>query len=144
MTMLQARRKAIYVGLVTLLLVFLLLDYVPGLSAYGAWVTPPVALFLGLFISTVVRSQLAAMLLSLLVIIPTIYLSGILFPVESMPVALQCVSVIVPTRWYVDIALRLMIQGVELRYVWRETLVLLLMAGVLLGVSWKKFKIRLE
>lgn len=48
MTMLQARRKAIYVGLVTLLLVFLLLDYVPGLSAYGAWVTPPVALFLGL------------------------------------------------------------------------------------------------
>ena len=84
------------------------------------------------------------MLLSLLVIIPTIYLSGILFPVESMPVALQCVSVIVPTRWYVDIARRLMIQGVELRYVWRETLVLLLMAGVLLGVSWKKFKIRLE
>lgn len=48
MTMLQARRKAIYVGLVALLLVFLLLDYVPGLSAYGAWVTPPVALFLGL------------------------------------------------------------------------------------------------
>ena len=46
--MLQARRKAIYVGLVTLLLVFLLLDYVPGLSAYAAWVTPPVALFLGL------------------------------------------------------------------------------------------------
>ena len=46
--MLQARRKAIYVGLVALLLVFLLLDYVPGLSAYGAWVTPPVALFLGL------------------------------------------------------------------------------------------------
>ena len=46
--MLQARRKAIYVGLVVLLLVFLLLDYVPGLSAYGAWVTPPVALFLGL------------------------------------------------------------------------------------------------
>ena len=48
MTMLQARRKAIYVGLVALLLVFLLLDYVPGLSAYAAWVTPPVALFLGL------------------------------------------------------------------------------------------------
>ena len=46
--MLQARRKAIYVGLVALLLIFLLLDYVPGLSAYAAWVTPPVALFLGL------------------------------------------------------------------------------------------------
>ena len=48
LTMLQARRKAIYVGLVALLLIFLLLDYVPGLSAYAAWVTPPVALFLGL------------------------------------------------------------------------------------------------
>ena len=47
-TMLQARRKAVYTGLVALLLVFLLLDYVPGLSAYGSWVTPPVALFLGL------------------------------------------------------------------------------------------------
>ena len=46
--MLQARRKAVYTGLVALLLVFLLLDYVPGLSAYGSWVTPPVALFLGL------------------------------------------------------------------------------------------------
>lgn len=103
-----------------------------------------VALFLGLFISTVVGSQLAAMLLSLLVIIPTIYLSGILFPVESMPAALQWLSVIVPTRWYVDIARRLMIQGVAFHYVWRETLVLLLMAGVLLGVAWKKFKIRLE
>lgn len=48
MTMLQARRNALYAGLVALLLLFLLLDYVPGLGAYGAWVTPPVALFLGL------------------------------------------------------------------------------------------------
>ena len=48
MTMLQARRKALYAGLVALLLLFLLLDYVPGLGVCGAWVTPPVALFLGL------------------------------------------------------------------------------------------------
>ena len=48
MTMLQTRRKEIYAGLVALLLLFLLLDYVPGLEACGAWVTPPVALFLGL------------------------------------------------------------------------------------------------
>lgn len=103
-----------------------------------------VALFLGLLISTAVNSQLAAMLLSLLLIVPSIYLSGITFPIESMPVALQRASAFVPTRWYVSVARKLMIQGVELRYVLKETLVLAVMAVVLLGISWRLFKTRLE
>lgn len=103
-----------------------------------------VALFLGLLISTVVNSQLAAMLLSLLLIVPSLYLSGLAFPIESMPVVLQYVSSVVPTRWYVDVARKLMIQGVELRYVLKETLILAFMAVLILGISWRKFKIRLE
>lgn len=102
-----------------------------------------VSLLLGLFISTCVGSQLAAMLLSLLLIVPTVYLSGIAFPIESMPEALQRASVIVPARWYVDIARRLMIQGVPMRYVIHETMILAAMAAVLLSVSWKMFKTRL-
>ena len=102
-----------------------------------------VSLLLGLFISNCVGSQLAAMLLSLLLIVPTVYLSGLAFPIESMPIALQRASVIVPARWYVDIARRLMIQGVAVRYVFQQVMVLVLMAAVLLVVSWKMFKTRL-
>lgn len=102
-----------------------------------------VALLLGLFISTVVNSQLAAMLLSLLLIMPSLYLSGLAFPIESMPEALQRASAIVPTRWYVDVARKLMIQGVEMKYVVKETCILALMGLVLLVVSWKLFKTRL-
>lgn len=102
-----------------------------------------VALSLGLLISSLVNTQLAAMLLSLLLIVPTMYLSGLAFPIESMPAGLQRASVIVPARWYVEIARKLMIQGVELRYVMHETGILAVMAVVLLGISWKSFKIRL-
>lgn len=102
-----------------------------------------VSLLLGLFISNCVSSQLAAMLLSLLLIVPTVYLSGLAFPIESMPEALQRASTLIPARWYVEVARKLMIQGVELKYVMHETSILALMAVVLLGVSWKMFKVRL-
>lgn len=102
-----------------------------------------VALLLGLFISNCVNSQLAAMLLSLLLIVPTVYLSGMAFPIESMPEGLQYASAVVPARWYVEVARKLMIQGVEMKHVMHETGVLAAMAVVLLGVSWKLFKVRL-
>lgn len=102
-----------------------------------------VSLLLGLLISNCVSSQLAAMLLSLLLIVPTVYLSGLAFPIESMPETLQHASAIIPARWYVEVARKLMIQGVEMKYVMHETAVLALMAVVLLGVSWKLFKVRL-
>ncbi len=101
------------------------------------------SLSLGLLISTAVNTQLAAMLLSLLLIVPTIYLSGIMFPLESMPEALQRVSCIIPTRWYVNVARKLMIQGVELKYVAKDALVLGGMAIALICVSWRLFKTRL-
>ena len=103
-----------------------------------------VALALGLFISTVVRSQLAAMLLSLLMIVPAIYLSGMVFPVESMPEAAARVSYIIPTRWYIDGARKLLIQGVGLTHLSIHFLVLAVEAVVLLAVSVKLFKTRLQ
>lgn len=102
-----------------------------------------VALTLGLFISNLVRTQLAAMVLSLLFIIPTVYLSGLAFPLESMPEVLQYVSAIVPARWYIDAARRLMIQGVEARFILQDVWVMCVMEVVLLVVSLKKFKLRI-
>lgn len=101
-------------------------------------------LSLGLLISTLVSTQLAAMLLSLLLIVPSIYFSGLAFPLESMPAALQNVSSIVPARWYVSAARKLMIQGVEAQHVMHELAVLTLMAVMLITISLSLFKKRLE
>lgn len=102
-----------------------------------------VALTLGLFISNLVRTQVAAMVVSVLFIIPTVYLSGLAFPLESMPRVLQWISAVVPARWYIDAARRLMIQGVEARRILADVWPLLLMEAVLLVVALKKFKMRI-
>lgn len=103
-----------------------------------------VALTLGLLISTLVSTQMAAMVLSLLLIIPTMYLSGLAFPLESMPAVLQDISAIVPARWYIDAARKLMIQGVGARFVAFDAAVLAVMEAVLLVISLKLFKTRLQ
>lgn len=102
-----------------------------------------VSLALGLLISSAVNSQLAALLLSLLLIVPAMYLSGFVFPLESMPEALRRVSVVVPTRWFASAARRLLIQGVSVRYVLGDMLVLAAEAVVLMSLSWALFKKRL-
>jgi len=71
-------------------------------------------------------------------------LSGFVFPIESMPVAIQWVTVIVPARWFVTIARGIMLKGSGLTYLWRETLVLVAMTVVLLVASVKSFKVRLQ
>jgi len=102
-----------------------------------------VALALGLLISTCVNSQLAAMLLSLLTIVPTVYFSGMVFPIESMPEALQNIPNFIPARWFMDAARRLMIQGVEMQYVVKNFVILAVMLVVLLAVSLSLYKKRL-
>ena len=103
------------------------------------------ALSLGLLISTLVNSQLAAMLASgLALMFPIILLSGMIFPIESMPQILQWVSAIVPARWFIAAVKKLMIQGVDVRYVAKEFLILSIMAVCLILASLKKFKTRLN
>lgn len=104
-----------------------------------------VSLALGLLISTLTRTQVAAMLASgLILMMPTMLLSGMIFPVESMPVALQFISDILPARWYIQAVRKLMIEGVPVWLVLKEASILVLMALVLITVSFKKFKNRLE
>lgn len=103
-----------------------------------------VALALGLLISTLVDSQAAAMLASAMgLMIPTLLLSGMMFPIESFPWPLKVVSAVLPPRWYIAAVRKLMIQGVDVQYVLQEFAVIGGMAFVLLTVSMKKFKTRL-
>lgn len=103
-----------------------------------------VSLSLGLLISTITHTQVAAMLISgMALMMPVIMLSGMIFPVESMPVPLQWISDIIPAKWYIIAVKKLMIEGLALEAIWKELGILLLMAVVLLGISLKKFKNRL-
>lgn len=102
------------------------------------------ALSLGLLVSNVARTQLVALLLSAMVLImPIIMLSGMLFPVESMPRILQYISATIPTRYYISAMRKLMIMGVGAKQVLNEMLVLLGMFVALLTLSLAKFNTRL-
>lgn len=103
------------------------------------------ALALGLLISSVSGSQQVAMLISLMgLFLPTIMFSGFMFPVENMPIPLQVLSNLVPAKWFYYIVKDVMIKGTGLKTVWMETLILAGMLVVLLTVSIRKFKVRLE
>ncbi|AOW09860.1 ABC transporter permease [Flavobacterium gilvum] len=104
-----------------------------------------VSLSLGLLVSTITDTQLSAMLVSGMVfLMPVMLLSGMIFPTENMPIALQYVSNIIPAKWFIVIVKDIMIKGTGIGSVWKEVLVLCGMALVLIIVSLKKFKIRLE
>ena len=103
------------------------------------------ALSLGLLISDIANTQLMALLLSAMVLLmPIVMLSGMLFPIESMPTILQWISAIVPPRYYIEAMRKLMIMGVGISEVLREVTILSLMTLFLLAVSLAKFKTRLE
>ena len=103
-----------------------------------------VCLALGLLISSATGSQQTAMFISLVAMfLPTIMLSGFMFPIENMPLPLRIISNVVPAKWFNLIVKDVMIKGVGLQAVWKETLVLTGMAVFLLFLSIKKFKIRL-
>ena len=84
------------------------------------------------------------MLLSLVALmLPTILLSGFVFPVENMPWILQVLCHIMPPKYYITIIKSIMLQGNGLEYVWRETLILIGFTSVFLLLSIKKFNVRL-
>ena len=102
-------------------------------------------LSLGLLISTMAQQQVIALMFSgLLLMVPAIVLSGMVFSVERMPPLLQAISCIVPPRWYISAVRKLMIQGLPLIYAWKETVILISMAVVLIAASLKLLNNRLE
>lgn len=102
------------------------------------------ALSLGILISTVTQTQQTAMMISMFALmLPTILLSGFIFPIENMPLPLQVFSNVIPPKWFIIIIKNIMLKGVGLGYIWKETLILLGMTLFFIALSVKKFKIRL-
>jgi ABC-2 type transport system permease protein len=103
------------------------------------------ALSLGLLISNLVDSQVAAMLISGMgLMLPTIILSGLIFPTESMPSVLQWISSIIPARWFIQAVRKVMIQGVDFIYVAKEVGILAGMIAFILFMSLITFNVRLK
>ncbi len=103
------------------------------------------ALALGILISTISETQQTAMMISLMgLLLPVILLSGFIFPIASMPKALQIFSNIIPATWYIIILKGIMLKGVGIAILWKETLILFAMTLFFIVVSIKKYKIRLE
>jgi ABC-2 type transport system permease protein len=103
------------------------------------------SLAIGILVSTRTSSQRVAMMMAMLGgMLPNILLSGFIFPIESMPLPLQLISQAVPGQWFVTIARGIMLKGIGLEHLWKETLILAGMATVLLVVSARAFKARLE
>ena len=103
------------------------------------------ALSLGILISNTAKTQQTAQFTSMMsLFLPTLLFSGFLFPVENMPIPLQVISNIVPAKWYYIIVKSVMIKGLGFSAIWKETLILVGMTAVLLGISIKNFKIRLS
>jgi ABC-2 type transport system permease protein len=102
-------------------------------------------LTLGILISINTASQQVAMLVSLVgMLMPTMIFSGFMFPIENMPQALQVISNVVPSKWYYIIVKSVMIKGLGIGSIWKETAILFGITLVLLTISLKKFKVRLE
>lgn len=103
------------------------------------------ALSLGLLISTVTNSQLAAMLISLVgLMLPVVMLSGYAFPIANMPDFLQLLANFSPAKWFIIIIKNIMIKGVGFGGIWKETLVITGMTLIFILISIKRFKIRLQ
>ncbi len=103
------------------------------------------ALALGIFFSTISNSQQTAMMLSMFVMmLPTILLSGFIFPIENMPEVLQWFCNLMPTKWFIIILRGIMLKGNGIAELWSETLILGLMTLFFIALSIKKFKIRLQ
>lgn len=103
------------------------------------------SLSLGILISTISATQQTAMMISLAgLMLPTIILSGFIFPVTSMPLPLQILSNIIPAKWFIIIIKGIMLKGVGLAFIWKEILILMTMTAFNIALSVKKYKIRLE
>ena len=103
------------------------------------------ALSLGILISSITSSQQVAMLISLVVLmLPTIILSGFIFPVENMPWILQIICYVMPPKYFITIIKSIMLQGNGIAYVWQETLILAGFTTFFLMISIKKFNVRLS
>ena len=142
-----------FLSFVNILLILALSWFVFGLPVKGSIILLLLecmlyilmSLSLGILISTVSTNMQQAIFISLIgLMLPTVLLSGFIFPIENMPKVYDYVSMILPPRYFIVIIKNIMIKGTGIMYIWKETIILILMTIVFIGLSVRKFKIRLE
>ncbi len=135
-----------------IILILLMAVFVLGMTIQGSLLLLLVesilfiitTLSLGLLISTIASTQQIAMFISLVALmLPSLIFSGFMFPIENMPIPLQVISNLIPTKWYYSIVRSVMVKGLGFEYVIKPTLILVAMTLVYLFIAIKKFKIRL-
>ncbi len=103
------------------------------------------SLALGLLVSTIAKKQVVALLISAaIMLMPIVFLSGMMFPVENMPTVIKPISTIIPARWYIDAMRKLMIQGVGFAGILQDFIILCVMTVAIIGIALKNFKDKLE
>lgn len=93
------------------------------------------SLGIGLFISTISRTQFQAMQASVMILLPSIILSGFIFPVESMPKVAQWISAILPLTYYLRIVRGIVVKGIGMEYLWQDTVILAAMGVLILVIA---------
>lgn len=115
-----------------------------GLLALSSLAYVFTALSIGLLISTVAKRQQHAMFMALgATLMPTVLLSGFIFPVDSMPLPLQVISKVIPATWFLEIVRGIILKGVGLAELWQPLLILTLEGLLLMAASIRKFKVKL-
>jgi ABC-2 type transport system permease protein len=99
---------------------------------------------IGLFASTVAKTQQEAVMTVMFFMLPSIFLSGFFFPLEAMPKALQLVSALIPLRYYLVIIRSLLLKGVGVSALWNEIAALAIFAIVIMGAAARRFRKRLD
>ena len=103
------------------------------------------SLGIGMFVSSIVRTQITATLLcGMIFLVPVLMFSGMLYPIESMPVALQWFAQVIPAKWFIEAIRKIMIEGVPVRYVTTEILIMVGLAVLFFTAAVVKFKDRLD
>ncbi len=102
------------------------------------------SLALGLMISTFAHTQQEAMMSTYFFFLPSIFLSGYIFPIEAMPAALRFLSLFIPLRYLLTIVRSVVLKGVGLDLLWREVIILGAFSLVILAVAAVRFRKRLE
>jgi len=101
-------------------------------------------LSIGLFASTIARTQQEAMLTTFMTLLPTIYLSGFLFPLAAMPPVLQAISTVIPLRYFLIIIRGIVLKGVGLELLIPETVALVILGFILMAIASARFRKRLD
>lgn len=128
-----------------LLMAYTLLGFPPSASIVGVVAVSllyiVLSLSVGLFVSTIVNTQLTALIVSaIMFMLPIIMLSGMIFPIDNMPVVLQGISYIIPARWYIDAMRKLMVQQLDFIHIAADVAILFTMTVLFITLAVKKFK----